>query len=206
MFTKSVRNRCLIELFCGVVCVVTLPFWHFCWCGGFCHGTGSDLFLFLLLGFFSFIYERKLRYSDWPFLMFGPTLNSLMLYFFKCPFLAFTSVFVIFFIRTVKFYWLKHDCWYLCYNSISHPIFMYFRCFVFVTVYRVIFRSIVKCLLPFSRWICVVYIIIWWIHAFFNGIKYRLCSVPQMPVHCRHVETMGAVMWLRMTLAMCAHA
>ena len=23
---KSVRNRCLIELFCGVVCVVTLPF------------------------------------------------------------------------------------------------------------------------------------------------------------------------------------
>ena len=25
---KSVRNRCLIELFCGVVCVVTLPFWH----------------------------------------------------------------------------------------------------------------------------------------------------------------------------------
>ena len=23
---KSIRNRCLIELFCGVVCVVTLPF------------------------------------------------------------------------------------------------------------------------------------------------------------------------------------
>ena len=46
---KSVRNRCLIELFCGVVCVVTLPFWHFCWCGGFCHRTESDLFLFLLV-------------------------------------------------------------------------------------------------------------------------------------------------------------
>ena len=46
---KSVRNRCLIELFCGVVCVVTLPFWHFCWCRGFCHRTESDLFLFLLL-------------------------------------------------------------------------------------------------------------------------------------------------------------
>ena len=46
---KSVRNRCLIELFCGVVCVVTLPFWHFCWCGGFCHRTESDLFLFLFL-------------------------------------------------------------------------------------------------------------------------------------------------------------
>ena len=44
---KSVRNRCFIELFCGVVCVVTLPFWHFCWCRGFCHRTESDLFLFL---------------------------------------------------------------------------------------------------------------------------------------------------------------
>ena len=44
---KSVRNRCLIELFCGVVCVVSLPFWHFCWCRGFCHRTESDLFLFL---------------------------------------------------------------------------------------------------------------------------------------------------------------
>ena len=42
---KSVRNRCLIEPFCGVVCVVTLPFWHFCWCRGFCHRTGSDLLL-----------------------------------------------------------------------------------------------------------------------------------------------------------------
>ena len=28
---------------------VTLPFWHFCWCRGFCHRTESDLFLFLLL-------------------------------------------------------------------------------------------------------------------------------------------------------------
>ena len=44
---KSVRNRCVIELFCGVVCVVTLPFWHFCWCRSFCHRTESDLFLFL---------------------------------------------------------------------------------------------------------------------------------------------------------------
>ena len=43
---KSVRNRCFIEFFCGVVCVVTLPFWHFCWCRGFCHRTGSDLLLF----------------------------------------------------------------------------------------------------------------------------------------------------------------
>ena len=45
---KSVRNRSEIDFFCGVVCVVTLPFWHFCWCRGFCHRTESDLFLFLL--------------------------------------------------------------------------------------------------------------------------------------------------------------
>ena len=32
----------------NVRCVVTLPFWHFCWCRGFCHRTESDLFLFLL--------------------------------------------------------------------------------------------------------------------------------------------------------------
>ena len=44
---KSVRNRCVIELFCGVVCVVTLPFLHFCWRMGFCHRTESDLFLFI---------------------------------------------------------------------------------------------------------------------------------------------------------------
>ena len=44
---KWVRNRCAIELFCGVVCVVTLPFWHFCWCRGFCHRTESDLLLLL---------------------------------------------------------------------------------------------------------------------------------------------------------------
>ena len=42
-------NRCLIELFCGVVCVVTLPFWHFCWCRGFCHRTESDIFFFLYI-------------------------------------------------------------------------------------------------------------------------------------------------------------
>ena len=45
---KSVRNCCFIELFCGVVCVVTLPFGHFWWCRGFCHRTGSDLLLFVL--------------------------------------------------------------------------------------------------------------------------------------------------------------
>ena len=45
---KSVRHRCVIELFCGVLCVVTLPFWYFCWCRGFCHRTESTLFLVLL--------------------------------------------------------------------------------------------------------------------------------------------------------------
>ena len=45
---KSVRNSCLIELFCGVVYVVTLSLWHFCWYRGFCHRTGSDLLLFVL--------------------------------------------------------------------------------------------------------------------------------------------------------------
>ena len=46
---KSVRNRCLIELFCGVVCAFTLPFWHFRGCRGFCHRTESDLLLFVLI-------------------------------------------------------------------------------------------------------------------------------------------------------------
>ena len=41
---KSVRNRSVIELFCGVVCAVILPFWHVCWCKGFCYRTESDLF------------------------------------------------------------------------------------------------------------------------------------------------------------------
>ena len=57
---KSVHNRSVIELFCGLVCVVTLPFWHFCWCRGFCHRTESDLFLFLLrceVGHCPWLYE-----------------------------------------------------------------------------------------------------------------------------------------------------
>ena len=58
---KSVRNRCLIELFCDVVCVATLPFWHFCWCRGFCHRTESDLFLFLL-------YSKSMKTQHFYFL------------------------------------------------------------------------------------------------------------------------------------------
>ena len=44
---KSVRNCCFIELFCGVVCVTTLPLRHICWYRRFCHRTGSDLLLFV---------------------------------------------------------------------------------------------------------------------------------------------------------------
>ena len=43
---KSVRNRCVIEVFGGVLCVVTLLFGFFCRCEGFCHRAESDLFLF----------------------------------------------------------------------------------------------------------------------------------------------------------------
>ena len=43
---KSVRNRCVFKLFVLCPCVVTLAFWHFCWCRGFCHRTESDIFLF----------------------------------------------------------------------------------------------------------------------------------------------------------------
>ena len=57
---KSDRNRYVIELFCGCVCVVTLTFRHFCWCGGFCHMTESDLFLF---HFFSKMLSRQV--SRW---------------------------------------------------------------------------------------------------------------------------------------------
>ena len=68
---KSVRNRCVIELFCGVVCVVTLPFWHFCWCRGFCHRTESDLFLFSFKTS-SGVVEKHMqfgadKYLLWPF-------------------------------------------------------------------------------------------------------------------------------------------
>ena len=42
---KSVRNRCVIKVFGGVV---TLLFGFFCGRRGFCHRTESDLFLSLL--------------------------------------------------------------------------------------------------------------------------------------------------------------
>ena len=61
---KSVCNCCLIELFCGVVCVVTLPLWHFCWYSGFCHRTGSDLLLFVFQNTTS--PKSKFCTWDWP--------------------------------------------------------------------------------------------------------------------------------------------
>ena len=45
---KSVNNRCVIEFFGVVFCVVTLLFGFCCGCSGFCHRAESDLFLFLL--------------------------------------------------------------------------------------------------------------------------------------------------------------
>ena len=45
---KSVRNRCVIEVF-GGVCVLSFGFRIFCWYRGFCHRTGSDLLLFLFV-------------------------------------------------------------------------------------------------------------------------------------------------------------
>ena len=53
---KSVPNRCVIEHFCSLVCVVTFPFWHFCWYRGFCRRIESDLYLFLSFRFFSFCF------------------------------------------------------------------------------------------------------------------------------------------------------
>ena len=62
---KSVRNCCLIELFCGVVCVVTLPLWHFCWYSGFCHRTGSDLLLFVFTNNRQMGEYIQLPYARW---------------------------------------------------------------------------------------------------------------------------------------------
>ena len=45
---KSVRNRCVIEVFGVFFCVVALLFGFFCGCRGFYDRTESDLFLFLL--------------------------------------------------------------------------------------------------------------------------------------------------------------
>ena len=45
---KSVRRRCVIDVFGGVFYVFKLLFRFFCECSGFWHRTESDLFLFLL--------------------------------------------------------------------------------------------------------------------------------------------------------------
>ena len=59
---KSVRNRCVIELFC----VVTLPDWHFCWFRGFGHSNESDLFLFLLQYFHASFFLDLMKLDDYP--------------------------------------------------------------------------------------------------------------------------------------------
>ena len=55
--SKCVKDDCLlsllfvIEVF-GGVCVLSFGFLIFCWYRGFCHRTGSDLLLFLLMPLF----------------------------------------------------------------------------------------------------------------------------------------------------------
>ena len=43
---KSVRNRCVIEVFGGVF-MLSIDFRIFCWYRGFCHRTESENLLFL---------------------------------------------------------------------------------------------------------------------------------------------------------------
>ena len=69
---RSVHNRCVIELFCGVVWVVDLRFWHFCWCRGFCHRTESDLFLFVFA-------LHVLEFVEWGCHTFRSVLSLLLL-------------------------------------------------------------------------------------------------------------------------------
>ena len=57
---KSVRNRCVIEVFGGVF-VLSHCFLDFCGCRGFCHRTESDLLLFLLIFEENFNTENKLH-------------------------------------------------------------------------------------------------------------------------------------------------
>ena len=66
---KSVRSRCVIKLFCGVVCVVTLPFLHFCWCRAFVIGL-SQIYSFFsciqnLLVFLDFLtFKEKKSFTN----------------------------------------------------------------------------------------------------------------------------------------------
>ena len=50
---KSVRNRCVSEVFGGGFYVVKLLFGFFCECRGFCHRTQSDILLFLYMNNFT---------------------------------------------------------------------------------------------------------------------------------------------------------
>ena len=52
---KLVRNRCVIEVFGGVFCVLKLLFGFFSACRGICHRIESDLFPFLYM----FIYWKE---------------------------------------------------------------------------------------------------------------------------------------------------
>ena len=60
---KSVRNRCVIEIFGGVFCV-SFGFRIFSWHRVFCHRTESDLPLFLFTLIFSFFIEESFSGHD----------------------------------------------------------------------------------------------------------------------------------------------
>ena len=55
---KSVRNRCLIELFCGVICVVTCPFDISVGVGAFVIGLGQ------ISSFLSLKHAKKVRIKN----------------------------------------------------------------------------------------------------------------------------------------------
>ena len=68
---KSVHNRCVIEVFGGVFCVVTLLFGVFCGCKGFCHRTESDIFFFLLVS----VADRANGLTRWISILTGQRLG-----------------------------------------------------------------------------------------------------------------------------------
>ena len=64
---KSVRNRCVIKIFSGIFCVVTLLYEFLCGCRGFSYRSESDFFLFLLQK-----YKYDKQWTDYTFAINNP--------------------------------------------------------------------------------------------------------------------------------------
>ena len=96
--TQTDRNRCLIALFCGVVCVFTLPFWHFRGCRGFCHRTESDLLLFVFAKTVVFIMTTRESMMDIQTHSPNHTRTVALLYLVQCYFKG-----IIIFMREITF-------------------------------------------------------------------------------------------------------